>query len=286
MSLWTDALGSEIRFVDVGGVRTRILRTGSSGPLLLLLHGRGGHLETWTRNHAGWADGRQVVAADLLGHGLTERAGSRYDVGELLEHTEHLVDALLAETGESDLDVVGQSLGGWVAAWLTRRRPGTVRRLVLVEPAGLQSEAERLADPRVAAAYERGGRAFTAVTADNVRLRLRQLLQDPAAVDEEMVELRRRLYEPPGAADVHSAVRAADNGSWLLTPDWWRAHRTPTLFVRGEHGHLPGAVLDRLAASLPDARVVTVPGAKQWPHYENPLDVTAAVEYFLQEDLP
>ncbi|WP_165367781.1 alpha/beta fold hydrolase [Phytoactinopolyspora endophytica] len=285
MTLWTDLLGAEVRWVDAGGVRTRVLSTGTRGPLLVLLHGRGGHLETWTRNINAWADGRRVAAVDLLGHGCTGPAGSSYDVPELLEHAQAVVDRLLDETGERQADVVGQSLGGWVAAWLTRRRPGLVRRLVLVEPAGLQAEAERLADPRVAAAYERGGRAFDEVSMENVRLRLCQLLFDPDAVDDEMVRLRYQLYRRDGASAVHRAVRAADNSGWLLTPEWWSEHREPTLFIRGEAGHLPVSVLDAVAARVPGGTVHTVSDAKQWPHYENPADVNATVTRFLDGGL-
>lgn len=285
MTIWTDLLGAEVRIVEAGGVRTRIAAAGSRGPLLILLHGRGGHLETWHRNIAAWAASRRVVAADLLGHGGTEQAGTDYGVAELLAHASALIDRVLGEAGEERADVVGQSLGGWVAAWWSRQRPERTRRLVLLEPAGLQSEAERLADPRVAAAYERGGRAFDQVTSDTVRLRLGQLLHDPDAVDDEMVELRRSLYGAPGATEVHKAVRRADNTAWLLTPDWWAAHKVPTLFVRGESGHLPLDVLERAAAAGPDSRVHTVPSAKQWPHYENPAVVSTEVARFLDGGL-
>jgi pimeloyl-ACP methyl ester carboxylesterase len=281
MTIWIDMLGAEVRTVDAAGVRTRTVAAGSRGPLLVLLHGRGGHLETWHRNIATWAVSRRVVAADLLGHGRTQQAGTDYGVAELIEHTTALIDSLLEETGQEHVDVVGQSLGAWAAAWWSRKHPQRARRLVLIEPAGLQSESDRLADPRVAAAYERGGQAFDRVSADTVRLRLRQLLHDPGAVDEEMVELRRRLYAAPGATAVHRAVRQADNTAWLLTPHWWATHKVPTLFVRGEDGHVPPEVLERAAEGVPGSRVFTVPGAKQWPHYESPAVVNTVVTRFL-----
>ncbi|WP_246222566.1 alpha/beta fold hydrolase [Phytoactinopolyspora limicola] len=280
--MWTDLLGAEVRWIDAGGVRTRVVSAGAHGPPLVLLHGRGGHLETWHRNTSAWAGTHRVVAADLLGHGCTEAAGSEYGVAELLDHATALIDTVLAESGEKRATVVGQSLGGWVAAWWSRRRPEQARRLVLVEPAGLQAEAERLADPRVAAAYEHGGEAFKQVTTETVRLRLRQLMDDESTVDDEMVELRRRLYAADGATAVHRAVRRADNSRWLLTPEWWLEHRVPTLFIRGENAHVPAAVVERAAAnSSPVGQVYTVPAAKQWPHYENPAVVNTEVARFL-----
>lgn len=284
MSLWNDLLDTETRWLDVGGVRTRTVAAGRRGPLLLLLHGRGGHLETWHRNIAHWARTRRVVAADLLGHGGTDQAGTSYDVPELLDHAAELVETLLDGAEARRADVVGQSLGGWVAAWLSRRPEHRIRRQVLIEPAGLQAETERLADPRVAAAFERGGRAFDQPTTETVRLRLRQLLHDPQGVDEEMVELRRRLYARDGATAVHRAVREADNSAWVLTDDRWASHPVPTLFLRGESAHTPADRLADAAAAAPRARVLTVSEAKQWPHYEAPATVNTAVARFLDDD--
>ena len=56
LSIWGELgdVDHEVRHVDVGGVRTRVLRAGS-GPDLILLHGTGGHLEAYARNIAGLA---------------------------------------------------------------------------------------------------------------------------------------------------------------------------------------------------------------------------------------
>src|SRR4051794_10178115 len=48
-TFWLGMLGGEVRYYDAGGVRTRCLEAGS-GPALVLLHGTGGHAESWIRN--------------------------------------------------------------------------------------------------------------------------------------------------------------------------------------------------------------------------------------------
>ncbi|MEU0690548.1 alpha/beta fold hydrolase [Streptomyces uncialis] len=280
MSLWTDLLGAEVGYISAGGTPTRTVSLGS-GPAVLFLHGRGGHLETFARNLAAVAaSGRRTIAIDLLGHGLTgPSTGGRYTIGEIAAHVRAVLDALdLAEA-----DLVGQSLGGWAAALTALDAPGRVRGLVLIEPAGLQSEAERLADSMVREAYQRGGRAYEEPTADAVRARLRGLLADPADLDEELVAVRTRLYAPPGARDVHRRVRAADNTPWLLTGERLAGLRVPTLFLRGERGHTPVDVVGAAARAVPDAAVVTVPGARQWPQFERPRQVNTLLNRFLEE---
>ncbi len=283
MSLWTDLLGAEVRYVTAGGVPTRVACLGS-GPPVVLLHGRGGHLETFARNlPALAASGRRAIAFDLLGHGLTGRhPRNRYTAGDLADHALSVLDAL----GLTGTDLVGQSLGGWTAALLALRAPERVRRLVLIEPAGLQPESERLADATVRAAYDRGGRAYAEPTPEAVRTRLAGLLADPEGVDPELVATRTALYRPEEAREVHRLVRAADNTPFLLTPRRLSGLDAPVLFVRGEHGHTPAAVVEAARAAIPRARLLTVPGAKQWPQYERPALVNTALIDFLTKENP
>lgn len=283
MSLWLDLLGAQIRQIRAGDVTTRVVSMGS-GPPAVFLHGRGGHLETFARTlPAIAAAGHRAIAFDLLGHGLTQRADhGRYGVEDIADHAAAVLDTLQLD----DPDLVGQSLGGWVAALLALRAPSRGGRLALIEPAGLQPEDERLADATVRAAYERGGRAYAEPTPDAVRSRLAGLLADPGDVDPEMVEVRTMLYRPAEARQVHRRVRGTDNGASLLTPGRLAALTVPTLFVRGEHGHTPARVVDMAAAAAPGARVLTVPGAKQWPHYERPGVVNDALIAFLSKEDP
>ena len=57
----------------------------------------------------------------------------------------------------------------------------------------------------------------------------------------------------------------------------------PTLFLRGAHDGLISAdYITRYAALLPDARIVTLPGAAHVPQMEQPEAFAAATLSFLQ----
>ena len=133
-SFWTTYLGGEIAYVNVGGVRTRYASLGTGDPLVLL-HGRGGHLETFVRNVAELSQRFRAIAFDLLGHGMTDQApDGRYEIDRLAAHFIAFLDALSLPRAH----IVGQSLGGWVATWSALQAPGRVGRLALIEPAGLR----------------------------------------------------------------------------------------------------------------------------------------------------
>jgi pimeloyl-ACP methyl ester carboxylesterase len=278
MSLWTELAPAEFGIVDIAGIPTRLLQFGDPGATpLVALHGRGGHLETFAHNiRAMAAEGYRVIAFDLLGHGLTAHRGTTYDIGELTAHAE----AVRERYAPGEHVLVGQSIGGWAAMLLAQAR--APQHLVLVEPAGLQSEAERMADPVVAAATVRGGKAFEEATDENVRLRFGELLLDPAAIDPEMVAVRLAFYRLPGASAVHLAVRHADNRAWLQTAESLRAAGLAPLLVRGDHGHIPAALFEQVAA-VTGGEVVTIPQAQQWPHFENPSAWNAAFGRFVRK---
>lgn len=278
MTIWTDLLGAEVRYVDAGGVRTRVVNMGA-GPPVLALHGRGGHLETFARTIPALATRHTVIAADLLGHGLTEATGGDFSVRRLAAHVLDLMDAL----GLGAPALLGQSLGGWVAAHLAIEDPARVGSLALIEPAGLQTEQERFADPAVRSAAVTGGRAYTEPTLDAVRDRFAGLVHDIAAVGDEIMRVRQVLYAPQEARAVHLAVRAADNASAVLTPQRLAAIGAPTLLVHGEYGHLPTGVLDAAARAIPRCRLVIALGTKQWPQYEDPAFVNTELIRFFEE---
>ena len=112
-----------------GGRRLRYLH-GGSGPPLVLCHGFLGSAE----NFATWFDTllplRTLVVPDLPGCGDSTPLARAHTADELAAAVEPLLDHL----GVDAFDLGGLCLGASVACALARRRPGSVRRLLLHTP--------------------------------------------------------------------------------------------------------------------------------------------------------
>jgi pimeloyl-ACP methyl ester carboxylesterase len=105
------------------------------GEPLLLLHGGLGSIEMFGPVLPALAEGRQVIAVDLHGHGRTalgDRSVSVHDMGDDMA-------VIVKELGHSQVDALGYSLGGGVAFRFAVQHPELVRRLVIAS-AGFSTE--------------------------------------------------------------------------------------------------------------------------------------------------
>jgi pimeloyl-ACP methyl ester carboxylesterase len=116
------------RFVNVGQVRFAYRRFGnpSATPLVFLQHFRGS-MDNWDPALLnGFAKERTVITFDNAGVGLS--SGEVPDtVAEMAQHALDFLDALQL----TQVDLLGFSLGGYIAQHLTLHRPQLVRRLIL-----------------------------------------------------------------------------------------------------------------------------------------------------------
>jgi pimeloyl-ACP methyl ester carboxylesterase len=114
-------------YVEANGVNY-FYRIYGEGEPFLLLHGGLGSMDMFAPLLPILADGRQVIAVDLYGHGrtaLVDRPISLIDMGDDMA-------VILKALGYQQVDVLGYSLGGGVAFRLAVQHPETVRRLALV----------------------------------------------------------------------------------------------------------------------------------------------------------
>jgi pimeloyl-ACP methyl ester carboxylesterase len=121
------------QFMELEGMRVHY-RVEGSGPPLLLVHGTSSSLHTWDEWTRRLSDHRRVVRFDLPGFGLT---GPAPDRDYRVERYVRVAAAVLDQLDIQRADVAGNSLGGRVAASFALEYPHRVRKLILVDPAGL-----------------------------------------------------------------------------------------------------------------------------------------------------
>jgi pimeloyl-ACP methyl ester carboxylesterase len=122
--------------VMVGGHRVHYETEGpASGPVVVLVHGLGGHAEDWRHLAPYLAKaGFRVYLPDLIGYGRSEKpADFSYSVHDEAEVVLGFLDAL----GLKQVDLGGWSMGGAIVQHVAAHHSERVRRLMLFDSAGL-----------------------------------------------------------------------------------------------------------------------------------------------------
>jgi pimeloyl-ACP methyl ester carboxylesterase len=125
--------GERSHTVVVAGNKIHYREIGSGTPLLLV-HGLGGSSLNWASVMATFAHaGYHVYAPDLLGFGKSAQPDIAYTIADQSQ----MLRQFCADQHIQQADVIGWSMGGWVALQFTLENPTMVRRLVLDDSAGL-----------------------------------------------------------------------------------------------------------------------------------------------------
>lgn len=263
-------------FLEINGLRLHHLEWGPpDGPPLVLLHGVRAHARIWTRPAAYLTPPYRLLAPDFRGHGDSAWTDAGYGTPRYLADFTAWVDSVAL----GRFALVGHSAVGRVAVGYAAAHPERVERLVVVD-IGPDTVPVRPFDPALAALPQR---TFGAVEEAAVLLRERY----PYASRRYLRQLARW------------SVRPTDNGryTWkwdkrvrghIPPPDeFWadlRALRCPTLLVRGgEHAALRPESAARMAAMVPNCRLVAIPRTGHCLCEERPATFAAAVRTFLDE---
>jgi 2-hydroxy-6-oxonona-2,4-dienedioate hydrolase len=281
-SVWFELgrVGHEIRYVDVGRWRTRVLVAGpADGHPLVLMAGTGGHLEAYAHNIPDLAARFRVIAYDYPGHGWTTHTEADLELPDYVDHLDLLLDAV----GVDVVHLNGESLGGWIAVKYAARHPDRTNRLVLNTPGGTMARADVM--ERI--------RALSQAAADDpgeatIRARLEWLMADPSSVTAELVSLRREIYSQPSFARSMRHILCLQDPETrqknLITDDDLAAVPNGALVIwTSDDPSGPAAAGMEMAAKIRGGRFELITGAGHWPQWEQSEAFNALVLDYLSE---
>jgi pimeloyl-ACP methyl ester carboxylesterase len=242
------------------------VEAGVGGRPLLLVHGFtaakedfADHLEPLAA--AGW----HAVALDLPGHGASQLEDFAYGFDTFAA----AVLAVADELGWDRFALLGHSMGGIVAQHLALAAPQRLTALVLLDtsPGRIAVDAELVeqACAVVAEAGMAGLLAVTKVTGSPMDTEVGRRLREErpgweAFQDAKLLQVAPAMY----LAMARAITSAASRVDQLATLE------VPTLVLVGEHDRLLREPSEALAAAIPGAVLVVLPGAGHSPQVETP----------------
>ena len=251
--------------ISIAGVELEMFERGHGAPLLYLHGGAGIVLDVPFIDLL--ARERRIIAPSHPGFGKS----SLPDWLDSVDDIAHIYLELMDRLDLTRTDIVGLSIGGWIAAELATKVPERFGRLVLIGPVGVKTgRPDQLDIPDV-----------FALPQDKLdRLRF----HDPA---KNALDLASMPEE-----ELHILARNRETVALLTWEPYMhdpklkhRLHRVnvPTLFLRGaSDGIICAEYLERYAALIPQARTETIAEAGHLPQVEQPAATAAKVLHFLQ----
>jgi pimeloyl-ACP methyl ester carboxylesterase len=271
------------QFVEANGIRFAYRRFGKPGdvPLVLNQHFTG-TMDHWDPAVTdGLAKQREVI--------LFNNAGVSSSSGEVPTSIEGMASnaiALIGTLGFSKVDVLGFSIGGFVAQEIAGQAPSLVRRLILVGTgprggegmASLTPEAQRI----FGATYQEPDHLWLAV-------HFTRSEASQAAGRDFLKRFRlRKENRDPEANEKVAAAQLQALGKWGIqfekSYDYLKSIHQPTLVVNGGKDVIIYSVNSFiLQQHLPNAQLILYPDANHGSQYQYPKRFVEHVSLFLSE---
>jgi pimeloyl-ACP methyl ester carboxylesterase len=249
--------------LNIRGVTVKLHRAGS-GPTVLFLHGAGGTPQ-WLPFFDALAEHYEVLVPEHPGFGGSDDPAWIASMPDLAMFYLDLVE----EAGLDGMHLIGNSLGGWLAAEILIRDRSRFRSLVQLAPAGIRVKGVPCGDNFIWGPEEA----------------LRNLYHDQGFAD-------RILATTPTEAQLdvmlHNRFTVAKFGwqpRWF-DPDlekWLHRIKLPTLVISGSDDKImPPQFAALWRERLPDARLVIVKDCGHLPHVEHAALVAGHVRGFIE----
>jgi pimeloyl-ACP methyl ester carboxylesterase len=254
------ANGCSINYVDIGD--------GDRQPAIFV-HGLGGNWQNWLENIPRLAQDRRVLALDLPGFGGSAMPSEKISIGG---YGEIVVDFARAVGVDTEVDLIGNSMGGFIAAEIGINHADFARRIVLCSAAGISiTNLKRrpvLTSARITAAFTNLLLARREAMAKRPGLRhgaMAYVFRHPSLIDADLAYQVLTGAGKPGFIDALDALTDYDFRDRLDDV------KVPVLLVWGREDNLvPVEDADEFERLIPNARKVILEDTGHVPMLERP----------------
>ncbi len=250
--------GQKIHYVEAG-----------SGPNLILLHGLGGSSQVWQFNIGPLAEKYHVFVPDQIGFGKSDKPLVNYRIRSYVDFLDQFCKQLKIDRPT----LVGNSMGGWIAAIYAATYPDHVDKLVLADAAGYAPPKDF--DTR--AFFGLNPTTREGMKALSARVFYNKAFLSEAAIDQAMAA---RLAAGDGYT-IKSITESIIRGEDFLD-DVVKTIKHPTLIVWGrEDGLVPLSEGERFHKDIAGSTLIVFDECGHVPNIEKAVEFNAAVIRFL-----
>ena len=251
--------------------------TKENSAAILLLHGFLGNCEEWSEVANILKEGFFCIVPDLPGHGRTmPRAESDYTMPAAAK-------ALLTLLNQEEVErciLVGYSMGGRLALYLTLNHPGSFSKLILESASpGLKTKEEQIArvDSDNSVIKNLQSQTIDEFLSDWYSQPMFESIKQDSTKFEELLKRRSKNK----AEGLSKSLKFMGSG---VQPSLWNilhGLKPPTLLIVGANDNKFKSIADEMKESSAAIRVVTIESAGHNVHFEKPREYVIKLQEFL-----
>ena len=257
------------KFVTVYGAKIHYVEAGSGAPVILI-HGLADTVTIWDPVIPALAARFRVIALDQIGFGRSDKPLLNYRVSTLVD----FLDVFLTELKIERASLVGNSLGGWVAAAYALAHPERVERLVLSDAAGYAALTKTM--------DSRALRALRVASRDDIRYLGPLAFHDKRFYQDVDTAFKERVT----AGDSYTVAQVLDSmirGDDALD-NKLQTLKQPTLVLWGREDKLiPLSFGEQFHREIVNSRLRIIDNCGHMPQLECPNEFSAAVLKFFSD---
>jgi pimeloyl-ACP methyl ester carboxylesterase len=257
------------KFITTYGAKIHYVEAGSGAPVILI-HGLADNVAIWDPVIPALAARFRVIALDQIGFGRSDKPLLNYRVSTLVD----FLDVFLTELKIERASLVGNSLGGWVAAAYALAHPERVERLVLSDAAGYAALTKTM--------DSRALRALRVASRDDIRYLGPLAFHDKRFYQDVDAAFKERVT----AGDSYTVAQVLDSmirGDDALD-NKLQTLKQPTLVLWGREDKLiPLSFGEQFHREIVDSRLRIIDNCGHMPQLECPNEFSAAVLKFFSD---
>ena len=265
-------------YINVEGINVKYDEFGKSNEkIVLFLHGLGSSSLTWRDIPEALSKHFHTIALDLVGFGLTDKPRENYTIDYFCKFLDKFLSKMGVECTEK-LNVIGHSLGGYIALEYSIRNKTRINKLILFNSSGLLGKptpllcdylnAVRTIDPVLR--YNNLKNVFEKLLADRIRLL-------PIVVDIFV-----SIIDMPGAKHAFESAFENSTSTTLDLNTINAIKEIPCLIIWGEKDRLiPVIFAEKFREILENATILIIKDVGHSPFIEKPAIVYQTLLDFL-----
>lgn len=239
--------------------------TGKGKQTLLMVHGLGGNLSHWMHN---FIENQHCIALDLPTYGLSTMKNFRPNT-DLLDFYSEVILAFIEKKKLKNVVLVGHSMGGQIAIITALKKHKSIKKLVLVAPAGFETFDENEAKSLLSFAKPE---TFKTQTEPIVKMSFKRNFYEMPSSAETLINDRLMIAKCESFNPYFEAVAGGVKGmlEHPIRKDLGKI-KIPTLVIFGENDDLiPNKYLHKtlttnqiaeIGKEIPNAKIVMIPKA-------------------------